>query len=91
MGHQIIYPIDRDDYAWWETEQKGWIEVTVRWASGERMVTFYDPTRLLQSVNADLAGRGYFAERVVVVPSVTREAVESAMAAIAEHDFIEMS
>jgi hypothetical protein len=90
MGHQIIYPIDMDDYAWWETEQKGWIEVTVRWVSGERVVTFYDPTRLLQSVNVDLASHGYFAERIVVVPSVTRDALESAVATIAAHDFIEI-
>lgn len=90
MGPQIIYLIDMDDCAWWETERKGWIEVTLRWTSGERVVTFYDPTRLLQSVNVDLPRRGHFIERVVVVPSLTRDALESAVTAMARHDFIEM-
>jgi hypothetical protein len=90
MDPQIIYPIDMDEYAWWETEQKGWIEVTVRWPSGEQVVTFYDPTRLLQTVNDDLSGRGYFAERIVVVSSVTRDALESVVTAMARHDFIAM-
>lgn len=91
MEPHIIYPIDMDDYAWWETEQKGWIEVTVRWAAGERSITFYDATRLSQSVRDGLAHRGYFAERIVVVPSVTRNALESAVTNMAEHDFVEMS
>jgi hypothetical protein len=90
MDPQIVYPIDMDDYAWWEIEQKGWIEVTVRWASGERLVTFYDPKRLLQSVEGDLRRRSYFAGWIVVVPAVTRNALESAVTAMARHDFIEM-
>ena len=90
MDPQIVYPIDMDDYAWWEVEQKGWIEVTVRWASAERVVTFYDPTRLLQSVDVDLKRRSYFAGRIVVVPAVTRSALESAVTAMARLDFIEM-
>ncbi|MDI6102072.1 hypothetical protein QLQ12_25975 [Actinoplanes sp. NEAU-A12] len=90
MEPYIIYPVDMDDYAWWETEQKGWIEVTVRWASGQRAVSFYDATRLLQSVDDGLAHRGYFTERLVVVPKVTKEALESVVATMAEHDFIEM-
>lgn len=91
MDPQIIYPIDMDDHAWWETEQKGWIEVTVRWASGERVVTFYDPARLLHSVDVELARQGYFAERIVVVSAVTRDAVESAVTAMARSDFAEMA
>jgi hypothetical protein len=87
----IVYPVEMDEYAWWETERKGWIEVTVRWASGERAITFYDPTRLLQSVSAELARHSYFAERIVVVPSVTRSALESAVSAMALQDFIEIS
>jgi hypothetical protein len=91
MEPHIIYPVEMDDYAWWETEQKGWIEVTVRWASGEQAVSFYDATRLLQSVGEGLAHRGYFTERIVVVPKVTKEALESVVATMAQYDFIEIS
>src|SRR4051812_40267143 len=45
-----------------DTESKGWIEVTVRWAGGQRAITFYDPTRLSQSVQDMLTNAGYFAE-----------------------------
>jgi len=88
MEHEIIYPCEMDDYAWFETESKGWIEVTIRWASGERAIVFYDPIRLAQSVQAGLERDTYFAERIIVVPNVTEAVLVSTVAALAHHDFI---
>ncbi len=46
--------------------------------------TFYDPARLAQEVDNAMTGPGYFAEStVVVVPAVTREAIEAAIARMA--------
>lgn len=89
MDPEVIYPVDMGEYEWWETESKGWLEVTVRWHTAERAITFYDPVRLSQSMNVDLARQGYFAERIIVVPTLTREAVESAVRAIGEQGFTE--
>ena len=57
----------------------------------ERAITFYDPVRLSQSMNVDLACQGYFAERIIVVPRLTREAAEAAVRAIGQHGFTELS
>jgi hypothetical protein len=87
LDPEVVYPVEMDDYQWWETESKGWLAVTVRWDGGEQEMTFYDPVRLSQSMNVDLARQGYFAERIIVVPKLTREAVESSARAIAERGF----
>ncbi|GIF49372.1 hypothetical protein DFJ67_5476 [Asanoa ferruginea] len=88
---QVGYPHDLDEYDWTMTEAKGWIEVTVRWAGGDKVVTFYDPTRLAQEIQSALAGPGYFAERtLVVVPTVSKEAIEAVVARMAGHGFAEI-
>lgn len=88
---QIIYPDAMDDHDWAMTETKGWIEVTVRWAGGEHTVTFYDPIRLAQTVQTVLTQPGYFAERaLVVVPKLTRDAIESTVAAMTRNDFVDV-
>jgi hypothetical protein len=89
LDPEVIYPVDMGEYEWWETESKGWLEVTVRWDAAERAITFYDPVRLSQSMNVDLARQGYFAERIIVVSRLTREAVESAVRAIGQQGFTE--
>jgi hypothetical protein len=91
LNPEVIYPVDMGEYEWWETESKGWLQVTVRWDAVERAISFYDPVRLSQSMNVDLVRQGYFAERIIVVPRLTREAVESAVRAIAQHGFTEFS
>ncbi|GAA3782030.1 hypothetical protein GCM10022225_83010 [Plantactinospora mayteni] len=88
---QVVYPASLDDYDWTVTEAKGWIEVVVRWSGREKAITFYDPTRLAQEVRSAMTVRGYFAERAVaVVPTVTREAIEAAVALMAQHDFADV-
>ena len=77
---QIVFPHPMDDFDWSMTEAKGWIEVTLRTASGDRRVTFYYPARLAQEVASALGSDGYFSEgEIVVVPSVTKDATEAAL------------
>lgn len=88
---QVVYPDPRDDDDWAMTEVKGWLEVTVRWADGEQTITFYHPIRLAQTVQSALVQPGYFAERsIVVVPRLTKEAVESTVAAMTRYDFVDV-
>jgi hypothetical protein len=89
---QIDYPHAMDAYDWAIAETKGWIEVTVRWEHGQRVITFYDPTRLAQEVAGAISRAGYFADGVqVVVPTLTRDAIEAAVAAIARRGFMDIS
>jgi hypothetical protein len=90
-GVLVVYPDPMDDYDWAMTEAKGWIELAVGWAGGQEAITFYDPTRLAQEVQGAMAQPGYFVERaLVVVPTVTRGAIESAVAAMARRGFVDV-
>lgn len=54
-------------------------------------MSFYGQDKLMQSVAADLARLGHFAEAsLVVVRKVTPEEIEAAVAAIAEHGFVDI-
>jgi hypothetical protein len=89
---QIVYPASMDDYDWEMTKVKGWIEITVRWAENIKAITFYDPVRLAQEVADAVAGQGYFAESaVIVVPAVTKETVEAAIADLARRSFADLA
>jgi len=80
-----------DDHDWILAEAKGWIDVTVRSASDQTAITFYDPTRLAQEVQSAMAQSGYFAERaLVVVPIPTRDAIEAAATALARRNFVDV-
>jgi hypothetical protein len=88
---QVVYPALMDDHDWAMTEAKGWIEIAVRSIEGEKAITFYDPVRLAQQVADAMTGSGYFAEStVVVVPTVTREAIEAVIARMAESGFADI-
>lgn len=88
---QVAYPASMDDYDWAMTEAKGWIEIAVRSIEGDTAITFYDPVRLAQEVNNAMTGRGYFAEStIVVVPAVTREAIEAVIARMARSGFADI-
>jgi hypothetical protein len=91
MKYRIEWPVPLDELDWMTQEAKGWIMVTVVWDGGQRIVTFYDPVRLMQSVTIELDTRGIFAEgSLVVVPRVTLDAVETAIARFAERDFADI-
>jgi hypothetical protein len=79
-----------DAFDWADQEAKGWLDVTVTWDGGSRVVEVYDPVRLAQSAADEVARIGRFSSgSLLVVPSVTREDIETAVAAIAEEGFFE--
>lgn len=81
MTCELRLPDDFDDYAW-EVEAKGWFpaDVAVR-DGGVHQVIFYDPVRLRQDVEADLAeSRPATFARLVVVERVTATAMTHAVA-----------
>lgn len=79
-----------DDFDWAMQEAEGWLDVTVAWDGGSRVVEVYDPVRLAQTVTGDVARLGRFSSgSLLVVPSVTRENIETAVAAIADEGFFD--
>jgi hypothetical protein len=91
LAAQVVHPASMDDHDWAMTEAKGWTEVTIRWSGREKAITFYDPTRQAQEVQDAMTQPGYFAERAIaVVPAVTREAIEAALALMAQREFADV-
>lgn len=78
-------PLDFDDYAW-EVESKGWFEgAEVVWESRVIRLTFYDPVRLAEEIDEEAGASGAIAFRsLVVVPTVTREAMMRAVRKLVE-------
>ena len=77
---RLLLPADFDDYGW-EVESKGvFSDGAVALGDHDVKVTFYDPERLKQDIESDLARDPYVAfERLVVVESVTLENMEQAV------------
>lgn len=78
---QLHLPDDFDAYAW-EVEAKGWYPDAILIFDGKRYVlNFYDAMRLAQSVEGDVSQDSLFFEpNVIVIPVVTRAAMEQATA-----------
>ena len=74
-----------DDYEW-EVTAKGWLPGVVAVIQGRRYtLTVYDAARLAQDVDDALKGGTVFLEpNLVVVPSVTRAAIASAVQEIVQ-------
>jgi hypothetical protein len=90
MVFRIEWPEPMDDFDWAMQEAEGWLDVTVAWDGGSRVVEVYDPVRLAQTVTGDVARLGRFSSgSLLVVPSVTRENIETAVAAIADEGFFD--
>lgn len=91
VEYRIDWPVTMTELDWVMQEVKGWIAVTVVWDRGQRAISFYDPVSLMQSVTTDLETHDFFAEgSLVVVPKITLDAVESAIATFAERDFADI-
>lgn len=58
MDFRIEWP--EDEFDWAGQEAKGWLDVTVSWDGGSRVVEVYDPVRLAQSVTGEIARIGRF-------------------------------
>lgn len=90
MDFRIEWPVPMDEFDWANQEAKGWLHVTVAWDGGRQVIEVYDPVRLAQSVTSEIARLGRFTARsLLVVPSVTRENIESAISVIADEGFID--
>jgi hypothetical protein len=88
MIRQLIFPPDFSDYAW-EVESKG-----VFWGAAVRIdnslidVTFYEPTRLRQDIEADIeAGRLFTVKNLLVIEKVTIRNMQLAVSAAPEEFF----
>ena len=89
MTHfEIHFPEYFDKYAS-ETEAKGYFADVTVLAGGRRYrPVFYDAIRFQQEMRDALEARGAFSERnVVIVPSVTRDQIVSAIGELAASDF----
>ena len=88
MDFQIEWPAPMDEYDWSVQEAKGWLDVTVAWDGGRKVVEVYDPVRLAQSVEDEVARTGRFtARRLLVVPRIAPESIEAAITAVADESF----
>ena len=83
VKYEIELPDGFDGYAP-EVEAKGWLpDVAVTFDGRRCRVTFYDPARLAQEIEANLSETGtFFESNVVVVARVTRAQIESAVATL---------
>lgn len=85
---ELVLPDDFADYGW-EVESKGvfWDAVVQR--DNRRVpVTFYDPGRLAQDVNDELASEPQFLlARVIVLPKVTLQEMQRSIADLPEEFF----
>lgn len=81
----LEFPTGFEDYDW-EVEAKGWLPGIVAVIQGHRYtLTVYDPARLIQDVEDALkGGRVFFERNLVVVASVTRESIASAVQEIVQ-------
>lgn len=86
MSNVILqFPPGLEDYDW-EVEAKGWLPGVVAVIDDRRYtLTVYDPARLAQDVEDVLKEGGAFLEpNLVVVASVTRESIASAIQEIVQ-------
>lgn len=88
---QIHYPKELDSLAFFEIESKGWLSgVIIELANGSRHnVTFYDPIRLSQDLESELAsGKSSLIEQgLIIIPVVTKTNIEKAIIQAIEENF----
>jgi hypothetical protein len=92
VDYRIIYPDGLDEYDFFDIEQKGWLDgVKVVWMEREIILSIFDGERLAQVVRDDIARLGYFASKsILVVRSVSRREIDSAIQWMAERDFVDI-
>ena len=92
-SYSIEFPDWYDDLAEFEHEAKGHLsEVAVRFADGSRfLLSVMDPTRLQQDLDAVLksGGRCLVEPNLIVVPAVTRVAIQEAVRELVRDGFFE--
>jgi hypothetical protein len=90
-SHTIRFPDDIHDRPG-EIEAKGYLgAVQIIAGSAVYELEFYDEVRLAQAIADDLRSHGFFSGRgIVVVPRVTREAIERAVACLSRRGFVDV-
>jgi hypothetical protein len=78
--YSLVFPEGFDDYAW-EVESKGWFgEARLTSMGRSYRIIFYEPVRLAQEIEDELKrGKPFLEQNLVVVPSVTRQNMETAV------------
>jgi hypothetical protein len=82
---ELVFNFDFDDSVAFEIEQKGWLEqVRCKLPDGREVpICFYDPVRLSQELEAEVAlGKSFFAEPGLIV--ITRITIQHMQQAINE-------
>lgn len=87
MTYKVILPSDFDEYGK-EVEAKGWFPgASVEFDGLVIDLLFYDPTRLRQEMEQALStNRVFFERNIVVVPTVSRESIETSVKFLYESD-----
>ncbi len=89
--HALIFPDGFDDYAW-ELEAKGCFSEARLFLSGKYYrLNFYDPVRLGQEIESELArGVFFFESNLVVLEVVTRPNMEKAVEELVKSNNIKL-
>jgi len=84
--HTLIFPDYFEDEGW-IYESKGYFaDITLHFADKIYELMFYDPVRLSQEINGELQRQIFFLERnLIVIPAVTRQHMEQAVAQLIAH------
>lgn len=88
--HKLVLPADFQDYAY-EVEAKGWFAgASLQYKHRQFPLTFYDPTRLKQTIADELRDSPVFSEpNLLVVASVTESAMRNAVDHAVETGLVE--
>jgi hypothetical protein len=89
--YELVFPPEYEaEESIWQSKGYVVVEVVTKTAPSRRFkVAFRDPTRLQQDIEAEFDdGRAAFAEaNLVVVPQVTKSAIQAAIHELARRDF----
>src|SRR5437868_4112651 len=95
VTYHVVFPAWYDERGEWEAESKGWLQgAELHSSHGEVYpLFFYDPVRLGQDLEREAQhGKPYIAHPgLIVIPTITREAILQAVTKLLEADFFPMS
>ncbi len=79
MDYEILFDVGFDEYEW-DVEEKGCLDLSIKVNDLIISISFYHSVRLVQEIGFDIARRGFFFERnVIVLPDVNRANIEQAV------------
>ena len=68
-------------------ESKGWIILVLTYRNKNHELVFYDPVRLMQTINDDLHSSQYFIEQnLIAIPNVNRANIEKVILDLVSHE-----